>query len=366
VVIGEAMKPFLQYGWQPQIMAVSGSQKALLAGRTEVFDLSADPGETRDLGSRASLPAAMRAVLDEYPIPSLDIAGAAAAAPLDSDARQKLSSLGYVSGTATPVVRRDAPRPVDMATLFPIIDAASGMFVREQYTQVVPLLKQIIEADPHNLDAALRLATAHSLLGKNALAVDWFQRAATIAPASQDVRLYLALHYARGPEWRKAVPVFEQILAQSPERVPALEALALAREREGRLADSVALRQRLFALRPASPAELVQLGQVAMGAQQTAVAIDAFERAIAAQGAAFAHHLELGVLYLAARRLDDARRALDLVPATHPERAMALFKRAQVSVLLQEPDQAARIEAARRGADATTRGLIANERLFVR
>jgi hypothetical protein len=43
---------------------------------------------------------------------------------------------------------------------------------------------------------------------------------------------------------------------------------------------------------------------------------------------------------------------------------MALFKRAQVSVLLGEPDRAARIEAARRGADATTRALIARERLF--
>ena len=37
---------------------------------------------------------------------------------------------------------------------------------------------------------------------------------------------------------------------------------------------------------------------------------------------------------------------------------MALFKRAQVSVLLKEPDSAARIARARRQADATTRGLI--------
>ena len=43
---------------------------------------------------------------------------------------------------------------------------------------------------------------------------------------------------------------------------------------------------------------------------------------------------------------------------------MALFKRAQVSVLLGEPDQAARIAAARQHADATTGPLIARERLF--
>ena len=43
---------------------------------------------------------------------------------------------------------------------------------------------------------------------------------------------------------------------------------------------------------------------------------------------------------------------------------MALFKRAQVSVLLHEPDQGQRIELARQRADATTRELIASERLF--
>ncbi len=44
---------------------------------------------------------------------------------------------------------------------------------------------------------------------------------------------------------------------------------------------------------------------------------------------------------------------------------MALFKRAQLSVLLKEPDAAARIDRARRGADATTRDLVAREKLFL-
>jgi hypothetical protein len=43
---------------------------------------------------------------------------------------------------------------------------------------------------------------------------------------------------------------------------------------------------------------------------------------------------------------------------------MVLFKRAQVSVLLNEPDRAARIERARQHADQTTRALIVRERLF--
>ena len=43
---------------------------------------------------------------------------------------------------------------------------------------------------------------------------------------------------------------------------------------------------------------------------------------------------------------------------------MALFKRAQVSVLLGEPDREARIRSAWEQADPATRRLIENESLF--
>ena len=119
-------------------------------------------------------------------------------------------------------------------------------------------------------------------------------------------------------------------------------------------------------VRAPSAAELVHLGRLAMSVGRTGVAIESFEKARAVQAGAFEHDLELGVLYLAAGRFDDARTALDRVPPSHPEYPMALFKRAQVSVLLNEPDRAARIERARRAADDTTRELIASERLFER
>ena len=102
--------------------------------------------------------------------------------------------------------------------------------------------------------------------------------------------------------------------------------------------------------------------QMALG--QTAPAIDSFERARALDATWFKHDTELGVLYLASQRFDDARTALDRVAPSDPSYPMALFKRAQVSVLLHEPDAPARIAAARAHADATTRQLIARERLF--
>jgi len=334
VVLGEAMKPFLEYGWQPQVMAVAGRFKSILAGSVETFDLRADPGETKNLGSAADLPPGMRKALDDYPIASLS---ARAPVDLDEDAKRRLAALGYVSAGAAPIVRRDAPRPADMTALLPLIEQASARFTSADYRGAIPVLDRIIARDPNNLDARLRLATSYSSVGANAKAEDAFRRAAAIAPESQDVRTYLALHYARTADWERAVPMLEQVVSESPDRLTAVEALAKLKARQA---------------------------QVRMDREDTAGAIAAFEKARQLAPAVFKNDLELGVLYLAARRFEDAKLALDRALAANPADPMALFKRAQVSVLLKEPDARARILLAKERADAVTRPLIQRETLF--
>lgn len=362
VVVGEAMKPFLDYGWQPQVMAVEGRDKSILAGKLEVYDVIADPGETHNLGDSASISREVRATLHDYPIPSTTAAEKPSA--LSAEDQKKLAALGYVGSDVKPVVRPDAPRPVDMAALIPILDESSGLFVRGQYAAAIPLLEKVLTADPNNLAAELHLATAYSSLGRNEQALAAFQKAEAIAPNSQDVRTYLALHYARTKDWPKAVPLLEQVVAESPDRLPAVEALAVCRERQGRIADAIAIWQKVYTMRTPSGPDLLHLGEMEMSLGQTAPAIDSFEKARAALGPEFKNDLELGVLYMAAGRMEDARAALDRVPPASPAYPMALFKRAQVSVLLHEPDAPARVAAARQHADATTRPLIARERLF--
>jgi tetratricopeptide (TPR) repeat protein len=319
IVLGEAMKPFLEYGWQPQVMAVAGRTKEILAGTIEVTD-SRGSGDAP--AGAALRPRGPRAVAERRAAPRIST---------------RAAPLGYIGSTALPVVRKDAPRPADMMPLLAKLQKASAFFAAGEYAQSIPLLEEVQAADPYNLDAALRLATAHSSLGHEQKAVELFQRAAVIAPKSQDVRTYLALHYARTKDWERALALLEQVVAESPDRLTAVEALASLRARQG---------------------------QQAMDAGKTDEAIAAFERARALQPAGFRNDLELGVLYLAARRYPEARAALDRALTVRPSDAMALFKRAQVSVLLEEPDKNARIALARQKADETTRALIDRERLF--
>src|SRR5204863_2487915 len=106
VVMAEAMKPFLDYGWQPQVMAVEGRLKTISAGRIEAYDVIADPAESHDLAAQANISRPVRAALQEYPIPTA--AGAAApASAANEEERRKLASLGYVAATTKPIVRKD-------------------------------------------------------------------------------------------------------------------------------------------------------------------------------------------------------------------------------------------------------------------
>jgi arylsulfatase A-like enzyme/Tfp pilus assembly protein PilF len=335
VVLGEAMKPFLEYGWQPQIMAVAGHDKAILSGRVETYDLAADPREQHDLGSGAAVPPGTRKALEDYPVPSP--ANARAPDSLDEDAKRRLASLGYVSSGAAPVVRKDAPRPADMTALMEVIERASGLFEAGRYEECIPLYERILAADPNNIDAALRLASAHSALGENAKALQMFQRAAAIVPDSEDVRTYLGLHYLRVKDWDRAATLLDEVVKASPDRATAVDGLATAKAKQGELS---------------------------MDAGETEAAIADFERARTLRPESFSHDLDLGVLNLAAHRFEESRAALDRFLAAHPDDPMALFKRAQVSVLLNESDKNARIDLARRKADETTRALIERERLF--
>lgn len=364
LVLGEAMKPYLDYGWQPQWMAVRGARKVIQAGAvdTEIFDVAADPRETENLVTRgATLDREMRQALSEYPLPT------PGGAPLSTDdpvARAQLASLGYLVSEGPRPLRAEAPVPRKMAGLLTELSVASGLFSTCRYSEAAPRFERILAADPGNFSAALRLAVALGALGRDDAARRAFERARQIAPDSLDLRHYRGLYALQRGDLAAAARDLEAVLEASPTRLPTLTGLAEVYRRRGEVTASARLWRRALELEPDHLPALVAFGELAMAQGDTATALAAFERAREVAGQSFRHHLELGVLYLAARRLPEAGTSLDAVPPDHPGYAMALFKRAQVAVLAGEPDAAEAIRRARAGADESTRELIAREKLF--
>ncbi len=326
VVLGEAMAPFLDYGWQPQVMAVAGTMKVIWSGAREVYDLAADPREGRDLGNDKEVEAPLLRALREYPLPGKS----PAAAPADPEAQRRLASLGYIASESPPRLKANAPRAKDMTHLFAVLEESSALFANGRYREASRVFENILAQDPGNLMVALRLAAGASALGEDRAALGFFEKAAKIDPESLDLKHYLGLHHLRFGRPQEAESLLAAVAEATPDRLPAFSGMGEARMMRG----------------------------------DTPGAITAFERARELAGSRFEQNLELGVCYLAARRFEEAAASLDLVPREHPGFAMALFKRAQAAVLLKEPDASERIRAAREAATPATRGLIANEKLF--
>jgi len=363
IVLAEALRPYFQYGWQPQVMAVRGSIKVIQSGETEVYDLRSDPSESVDLSDRVEIDPEIEEAIRAYLLlpafneePSSD--------SLDEETRRQLASLGYVPWEGQAPVREDAPNPKDMTHLFGDLNEGAELFVREEYEASIRVFDRVLAEDGENLMVTVRLAVANSILGNENRALQLFERAERIHPGSIDVQHYLAMHFFRSRRWDLAAPLFEEVLSTMPRRLPALEALARIREGERRIDDAAQLLERIVVLKESPAADWTRLGELEMAMGNTPAAIRAFENARDLQGEAFNRHLELGVCYLAARRPAEAAGALDLVPLDHPGYAMALFKRAQVSVLLGEPGWRERVRLAYEKGDPELRHLIEAEPLF--
>jgi arylsulfatase A-like enzyme/Tfp pilus assembly protein PilF len=363
VVMGEALKPFLQYGWQPQVMAIRGGIKVIQAGETEVYDLRSDPAESEDLNASVEIDPEIAEAIRSYAlVPAIE--GAPSSDSLDQETVQQLAVLGYVGWESPAPLREGAPIPRNMTHLFDDLDEGAELFAMEDYEASIRVFESVLAEDRGNFMVTVRLAVAHSLLGNEGRADRLFSQAQEIHPGSIDLQHYLAMHYFRFDRWELAAPLFEKVLTVMPKKLPALEALARIREGLGRLDDAARLIERIVTLKESPAADWIRLGELEMAMTDTPAAIRAFEEARQLQGPAFDRYLELGVCYLAVHSYAAAAEALDLVPQNHPGYPMALFKRAQVSVLLGEPDWRERVRFAYDRADPTTRRLIENEPLF--
>jgi arylsulfatase A-like enzyme/Tfp pilus assembly protein PilF len=362
IVMAEALKPYLDYGWQPQVMAIGGRTKVIRSGETEIYDLESDPAESHNLAAEFDLDDELRRAVEEYPIyPSASDSEPGA---LSRETKERLAALGYVSSEGRPSLRRDAPNPKDMTHLFHDLNVGSTMFLHERYDQAIPFFERVLAADPENTVACLRLAVSHSVIGHGKEAEAYFARAREIDPGSSDLRHYYAAHLFRFGSWDEAEPLLESVLVEMPRKVGILISLVQIRERQGRIEEARSYLRRAMALEEPKAFEYLKLGEYSMALQDTPAAIQAFERARQLQGNGFTHSLELGVCYMAIGRLPEAARTLDEVPRSDPEYAFALYKRAQLAFFMGEPDREHRLRLAYESADPEIRELIANDPLF--
>ena len=308
---------------------VEGPWKYIRAPREELYDLSQDPGETRNLIESESetalrLRESLEAALHDYEADAVDPDGAG----VDPDALKRLQSLGYVGGGATPSGSTFNPYledPKDFIKTFERLEEANGLFNSNREDEAERLLLAIVAERP-------RLVAAHELLAQ--IARREHRPADAVVHCETTVAILSAL---------RSDPKLH--LANDDELATAQFNLAFALREAGRESESIARYEDAIRLKPDYVDAHNSLGLVLAHAGRFRDAIGHYEDALRIQPNQAKVHNNFGNALRAIGRLDEAVGHYNQALAIDPNSVSALTNLA----LIRAADGDAR---ARNGAEA--------------
>ncbi|MBP1607386.1 MAG: Sulfatase [Acidobacteria bacterium] len=287
----ESFAPLLDFGWSALRSIRRDGVKYVAAPKPELYDLSADPAEVRNIVTvRSDQARDLQARADAYSSPELP--ASSAQQQTTPEAQRRLQALGYVGAGRVASQAGSRPDPKDLRELAArIAQVTSGELSGDALRAA---LESIVRDDPANGQAHLRLGFVLVEAGQCPSAERHFRAAMTTGIPSADPSIGLAgCLFARGD------------LAEAAEASRVLDG-----------AD---------AIEPGNPVVKANQGVVAMAQGRNDSAIASLESAVAGAPDFLEARFNLARAYARAGRRDDAvreaRELLSRLPPASPQRA---------------------------------------------
>jgi arylsulfatase A-like enzyme/Tfp pilus assembly protein PilF len=233
--------PARGFGWSPLESWRAGKYLYIRAPKPELYDMTADPGATRNLAqsSKATVDT-MAGQLDSFDRRFSGDSGKSSNAQLNSAEMQKLASLGYVglqktSGTSSAATGTD---PKDkIAAADKVADAARALD-EGKADRAIAALTPLVSSEPGIYVAEYTLGTALAQKGQHAEAVKHLHKAIELQPDSAWAHYRMGASLLKMGDFKTAAIHLEIAAGRLPPFGPAHLALAEAYEKLGRAADA--------------------------------------------------------------------------------------------------------------------------------
>jgi len=160
-IYGETLYPRLHLGWSDLASLTDARYQYIEAPRPELYDLSSDPGEKRDLSS--GRPPAFRTMRIELQKIDRSFAAPEASSP---EELKKLASLGYVSVTGAGAEEKNLPDPKDRIEALHKYKLLFKLFFAKEYAEVIPLARELLAEEPKIIAAWRMLSESLGRTGK--------------------------------------------------------------------------------------------------------------------------------------------------------------------------------------------------------
>ena len=316
-VYAETLYPRLHLGWSDLRSLMDGRWHYIEGPRPELYDLVADPGETRDLAARQPVELdRLRAALGRVP------RGPSTPTGVDPAVAQRLAALGYVGVVRSREAAVALPNPREMLPQLERMRVGFHLAGQRRFDEAVEVLAAVVREQPANVEARIRLGECLMEVGRPDAAAAAFEQALSSAGLElEDVVIQLGYARLRNRELDAAAAAAERALARAP--AGAHELLARVGLARGRLDEALREADAAVAGRNPQPASWLVGAEVRVARGDLAGAlarIDECERRARALGAGGLRSLEAVRADALARsgRIDEALTAYAREVAAFP------------------------------------------------
>jgi len=197
----ETFLPRLHFNWSELRSVETEKYQFIEAPKPELYDLAADPGETRNLYAEkkavsGELQARLSALVRQY---SAD-KELAEKTGLDPALMERLKSLGYAGfsgGGNSTATDKSLPDPKDRIQVYELISDAIAESQHGEYQDSTDNLTAALKTEPTSVPVHYLLGLNYYRLHEFAKAVEEFQRVLQLSPDYELATFQLGLAYAR-------------------------------------------------------------------------------------------------------------------------------------------------------------------------
>jgi arylsulfatase A-like enzyme/tetratricopeptide (TPR) repeat protein len=217
----ETYFPRENYGWSELIGLVDGEWKYIKAPKEELYNLEADPEETRnEIGQANKVALEKRARLEDV-IGKYSSGITAEKKELTAEEREKLRSLGYVSHS-TGVPSGPLPDPKDMTAELRMNQQAELSDLEGNYAEAANVYEKILTLRPGTPTSYINLALMRAKMGQFEQALRVLEQGIAAIPGSEILLSRLAHTYMVMGRLKKALDAWQAVLVIDPRYFDAL------------------------------------------------------------------------------------------------------------------------------------------------
>jgi arylsulfatase A-like enzyme/Tfp pilus assembly protein PilF len=271
----ESLSASLNRGWAPLVGMIHAGRKYIDLPIPELYDLAADPGETRNLAQtdRRDL-FAIRNLLAANAPPARNIKRT-----VDAAETAQLMSLGYISGTVEKKTYTAADDPKNLIGVDNQLHEAVALYQTGQLPKSIETLRAILKRDPNIKVAAEMLAFMLQQNENPAAAIDMLRRAVSSGAANEAMKVRLGLLLSETGQSKEALETLRPFASGNDPDVVNAYGIALADS--GDLVGARAQFDRVLSIDRTNAKAFENLGVVALRAGDVAAARASLTRALA-------------------------------------------------------------------------------------